>query len=323
LPADLDDSRRAMQEAIEQASRLTKQLLAFGRRSVLHPDAIDVREAVASTVDLLKKVIPENIELRLRSAEGAYVALMDRALLEQIVLNLVTNARDAITGQGCILVEIERRDEPRPLLLIRVVDDGAGMDEGVVGRVFEPFFTTKPAGRGTGLGLASVQGAVSQLGGQVRVQSQVGGGSTFEVSLPWIAATLAPAPADVGAAPRPLSILVVDDDDNVRRVTVKMLRGGGHTVEQASDGLAALELIRARPYDLLISDVVMPRMGGLELSDKARKLRPEMAMLLASGYPLDGSADAAKVSFLSKPYRPSELLAHVARLAEPGSDRQP
>jgi CheY-like chemotaxis protein len=164
---------------------------------------------------------------------------------------------------------------------------------------------------------------VSQLGGQIRVRSQVGRGSTFEVSLPWIAATLAPARAGVVAAPRPLSILVVDDDDNVRNVTVKMLRGGGHTVEQASDGLAALELIRAKPYDLLVSDVVMPRMGGIDLSDKARKLRPEMAMLLASGYPLDGSADTSRVSFLSKPYRPSELLDRVARLAEPRSDSRP
>jgi len=322
-PAELDDSRRAVQEAIERASRLTKQLLAFGRRSLLRPHAVDVREAVMSTIDLLKKVIPENIELHLRSAEGAYTALMDRASLEQIVLNLVTNARDAITGRGCIVVEIERRDEPGPLLLIRVTDDGVGMDEGVMKRVFEPFFTTKPAGRGTGLGLASVQGAVNQLGGQIRVQSQVGVGTTFEVSLPWIAATPSPPPPGERAAPRPLSILVVDDDDNVREVTVKMLRSGGHAVEQASDGHAALDLIRAKPYDLLVSDVVMPRMGGIDLSERARKLRPEMAMLLASGYPLDSPPDTAKVSFLSKPYRPSELLNHVARLAEPRADRRP
>ena len=312
-----------MQEAIERASRLTKQLLAFGRRSLLQPHAVDVREVVGSTVDLLRKVIPEDIELRLHSAEGAYVASMDRALLEQIVLNLVTNARDAITGQGCILVEIERREEPSPLLLIRVVDDGVGMDDGVIERVFEPFFSTKPVGRGTGLGLASVQGAVSQLGGQIRVQSQVGGGTTFEISLPWIAATLSQAPLAEGVASRPLSILVVDDDDSVRQITVKMLRSGGHTVEQASDGQAALDLIRAKPYDLLVSDVVMPRMGGIDLSDEARKLRPEMALLLASGYPLEGDPDTAKVSFLSKPYRPSELLDHVARLVERRTDRRP
>ena len=322
-PTELDDSRLAIQEAIERAGRLTKQLLAFGRRSVLQPQAVDVREAVESTMDLLKKVIPKNIELRLRSAEGAYVALMDRTLLEQIVLNLVTNARDAITGQGCILVEMERRDVPGPSLLIRVVDDGVGMDEGVMKRVFEPFFSTKPVGRGTGLGLASVQGAVSQLGGAIRVQSQLGGGTTFEVSLPWIAATPSPTPIADSVTPRPLTILVVDDDDKVREVTVKMLRSGGHTVEQASDGQAALELIRAKAYDLLVSDVVMPRMGGLALSDEARKLRPEMAMLLASGYPLDGRPDADKVSFLSKPYRPSELLDHVARLAAPRADPRP
>jgi CheY-like chemotaxis protein len=193
------------------------------------------------------------------------------------------------------------------------------MDEAVVKRIFEPFFTLKPLGRGTGLGLASVQGAVSQLGGQVRVSSKIGAGSTFEISLPWVAT--APA-AEPPAAPtarvqgRRLSFLVVDDDDGVRAVTARMLRSEGHHVEEARDGQAALELIRRRPYDLLVSDLVMPSMGGVDLSEEARKLRPEMPILLVSGRPLRDTPDPEGVSYLSKPFGAAELLQEVTRLAE-------
>lgn len=174
----------AMEDAISRAARLTAQLLAFGRRSVIRPRAIDIADVVADTLELLRKLVPERIELQLHRGEGSYVASLDQALLEQIVLNLVTNARDAIDDQGHIVVELERVDVPSSTVVIRVSDDGAGMDEAVKARVFEPFITSKPEGQGTGLGLASVQGAVSQLGGEVRVESEMGRGSTFEVLLP-------------------------------------------------------------------------------------------------------------------------------------------
>jgi CheY-like chemotaxis protein len=303
-----------MREAVERAARLTKQLMAFGRRSVLVPHAIDVRDVVAGTLALLRKIIPASIDLELRGADAPLLASMDRTLVEQIVLNLVTNARDAIAGQGHIQVELERRQGPPEALVLRVVDDGQGMDDGVVKRVFEPFFTLKPLGRGTGLGLASVQGAVSQLGGTISVQSRIGSGSTFEIMLPLIAATPERAVNVQGPAPSRLEILVVDDDERVRSITALILRRAGHHVMEAADGHTALQLIRATPYDILISDVVMPRLGGTEVVDEARRLRPGMALVLASGYPHDGTRDAGNLTFLPKPYGASELLAHVARV---------
>jgi signal transduction histidine kinase len=180
-----------MQDAIRQASRLTSQLLAFGRRAPIQAETIDLGRVVAGTIELLRKVVPKGVELSFRSGEGSLEASMDRALLEQIVLNLVTNARDAIDGNGHIRVALDRVDTPAPAARLRVEDDGAGMDEAVVSRIFEPFFTTKPEGHGTGLGLASVQGSVTQLGGTIQVASRPGQGTTFEVLLPLARASTA------------------------------------------------------------------------------------------------------------------------------------
>jgi two-component system cell cycle sensor histidine kinase/response regulator CckA len=173
-----------MESAIRQAARLTSQLLAFGRRAPIQAEAIDVRSVVEGTVDLLRKVIPKEVELTLSATEGSFATEMDRALLEQIVLNLVTNARDAIAGSGHIRVALDRAAAPVPTARLRVEDDGVGIDEAVAGRIFEPFFTTKPLGQGTGLGLATVQGSVTQLGGSIRVESRPGRGTTFEILLP-------------------------------------------------------------------------------------------------------------------------------------------
>jgi signal transduction histidine kinase len=184
--SQLGESLTAIEQAVEQAARLTSQLLSFGRRSVLQPRTIDVREVVQRTVELVKSAMPYNTQLRFRvgAGAGAYEATLDRALLEQIVLNLVTNARDALGGTGNVEVELERVGTSEPFARLRVADDGCGMDEALLARIFEPFFTTKGEGRGTGLGLACVQGAVSQLGGRIRVRSRVSQGTTFEVELP-------------------------------------------------------------------------------------------------------------------------------------------
>lgn len=178
------DAVGTIEQVAERASRLTRQLLAFGRRAETQPTRVDVREVVEATIALLRKLVPKSIQLELHCSDGDHMALLDRALLEQIVLNLVTNARDAISDSGKINVELVSGRSPESALVLRVRDDGAGMDDELLSQIFEPFFTTKGNEHGTGLGLASVDGAVSQLGGQIRVDSKPGKGSTFEVSLP-------------------------------------------------------------------------------------------------------------------------------------------
>jgi signal transduction histidine kinase len=175
----------SLDSALAQAHRFTSLLLSVGREAELHPELIDVRLVVSTQLDLLKESIPPRIALHVRALDGPMMARLDRALIEQIVMNLVTNARDAIRGEGQIEVEIGQSNVPNPCLSLLVKDSGVGMDAELQRRVFEPFFTTKPEGKGTGLGLASVQGAVSQLGGSVHVQSKPGNGSCFEVRLPF------------------------------------------------------------------------------------------------------------------------------------------
>lgn len=313
-PEHIEASLNGIELATGQAARLTAQLLAFGRRSVIQPRAIDIRGVVSDTLELLKKLIPERIQVQLRCEHGSYLASMDRTLLEQIVLNLVTNARDAISGSGHIWVELRRASLPSPSVTLKVVDDGMGMDEGVLSQLFEPFFTTKGAARGTGLGLASVQGAVSQLGGQLSVQSQPGHGSTFEVVLPLVAAEERSTPSFDAVSSGALDILVVDDADQVREVTARILKTAGHRVQEAKDGARALDSVRAKAYDLVLTDVVMPHMGGLELLKEVAHLRPETLVVLTSGYPEDADLDRARAHFLAKPFRSSTLLSLVERL---------
>jgi two-component system, cell cycle sensor histidine kinase and response regulator CckA len=182
-PAALEASS-GIAEVVERGTRLTRQLLAFGRRADTRLAPLDVRELVQGTLDWLGKLMPKNIQLHLHCQNADYQAMLDRSLVEQILLNLVTNARDALDGPGTICVELERRSAPDASIVLRVLDDGPGMDAELMGRIFEPFFTTKSSERGTGLGLASVEGAVTQLGGTIRVESRPGEGTKFEVRLP-------------------------------------------------------------------------------------------------------------------------------------------
>jgi signal transduction histidine kinase/ActR/RegA family two-component response regulator len=316
--AEVMASMQTMEQAVRQAGRLTAQLLAFGRRSVIQREAIDVHRVIAESLELLRKVIPSNIEVDFQSSEAQYAASMDRSLLEQIVLNLVTNARDAISGAGQITIALSRTDSPSPTLLLCVSDTGSGMEANVLARVFEPFFTTKADGRGTGLGLASVQGAVNQLGGQIRVESWPGKGTRFEVRLPLLVAAAMPLEPVTQGRTGPLDILLVDDAERVREVSARLLERAGHRVHQASNGAEALEMIRARRYDVVLSDVVMPRMGGLELARAAARLRPDAVVVLTSGYPRDADVQSPAVHFLPKPFESRVLLETLERLvAEP------
>jgi signal transduction histidine kinase len=301
----------AIEETIERAGRLTSQLLAFGRRSVVKPQSINVKQIVSGTLEMLRRVIPDAIELRFVCSDTELCAALDQALLEQIVLNLVTNARDAITAPGSIVVHLRKRTEPRPELVLSVKDDGEGIDAGTIDRIFEPFYTSKEDRGGTGLGLPSVQGAVTQLGGTIQVTSSKGQGSTFEIRLPWVDWKPAPAPH---ASARPsgvktqLLVLVVDDDAAVRRTTARTLAEGGHQAELAADGATALALARSKRYDVIISDLLMPGMGGLELMEEISNILPRATFVLTSGYPKDAHIDPNRVEFLQKPYKGEDLL---------------
>lgn len=303
---DFETSLQAMDRAVDHASRLTAQLLSFGRRSVLAPRCIDVREVVTSTVALLSVVTRADVRIVLEVADGDYVGSMDRALLEQIVLNLVTNARDAIRGAGTIKVSLALTAASGPSVVLRVEDDGEGMDADVLRHVFEPFFTTK-LGHGTGLGLASVQGSVSQLGGSIQVESLPGKGTTFEVKLPIQPVTLLGAAPTAPASPGTWRILVVDDDQEVREITAKMLELGGHRVDQAEHAAGALERLGAQRYDVVLTDVVMPRTNGLALRSEVGKRWPELPVVLTSAYPPEAAGEGFPV--VPKPFDSATLLS--------------
>ncbi len=313
-PESVRTSSEDIGAAVGQATRLTAQLLAFGRRTVLQPQAVDIREVVRTTIDLLGRLVPEHITLCFSSDRDEYPASADRSLLEQIVLNLVSNARDALAADGGrIDVELRQVEVPRVGVQLRVVDDGPGISEAVLEHLFEPFFTTKAVGHGTGLGLASVEGAVAQLGGTIRVHSKLGEGTTFEIFLPQLATRMPRKSESRQSARRCGRVLVVDDDARVRDVAERILVRHGHTVACAADGVAALALCREQSFDVVLTDVVMPHMGGVALAAALKADYPTVRVIFTSGYPADDSRALTGVAFLPKPFNQASLLEYVSQ----------
>jgi signal transduction histidine kinase len=335
---DEESNRIAIEEirkATERGAALTRQLLAFGRKHDPRIARIELGDTVNDLRDMLTRVIREDIELTLEVPAGGAAVMIDPFDLEQVIFNLVINARDALPDGGAILVQVtrERLDEsdgpagaPVPsgdYVCLRVRDNGVGMDPEVQAHLFEPFFTTKEVGEGTGLGLAFVHGIADHGGGFVTVDSAPGKGTTVAVFLP-----LAPAAALEPAAPAPpvparddrpaATILLVEDDAAVRAMTTQMLSRAGFTVLAASNPAEASELFdRTGTIDLLLTDVVMPEMHGPELAHKLAAKRPGLPVLFVSGYgeslaasnPLDGPT-----AFLAKPFASSALVASVREL---------
>jgi signal transduction histidine kinase/CheY-like chemotaxis protein len=317
--------------AVDQAGALTRRLLAFGRRQVLQLATHDLGLVLHEQERLLRRVIPESIAIAVRTEETEFPVTADDAQLMQAVLNLAINARDAMPGGGTLTIELSRLDVAGPALRddgamllpgawawLRVRDTGTGIAPTVLPRIFEPFFTTKGTERGTGLGLAIVHGIVHQLGGRVGVESEPGEGTTFHLYLPL--ATAPVAPAEGGALPATSAggtLLVVEDEPRVRALLVRFLEGCGFTVHAAANGREALLLLETvGPVDLVISDVVMPEMGGGDLAAALRLRWPTLPVLFISGYPEDASVVAAasqgRAGFLQKPFATSELLRQVA-----------
>jgi CheY-like chemotaxis protein len=331
---------REAQSAADDGAKLTGQLLAFGRRQPLNPKFTDVGQLVSSFFDLMRRSIGESVELKTIIAEGDNEVLVDGSQLQNALLNLALNARDAMPRGGMLTIEISRvrldidyaqmYPEVRigDYVLIAVTDTGVGMTDEVKLHAFEPFFTTKEVGAGSGLGLSMVYGFVKQSGGHVQIYSEPGHGTSVRIFLPVVQDTadavdgVATSPIRIEAVPGGHEkILVVEDDPRVRRVTVARLNDVGYEVIEAENGPEALELIGAHPeIRLLFTDIVMPGgMHGNELADLARSIKPDIKVLFTSGYAepsVAGKEFAATESWLKKPYTAGELTARLRQLLD-------
>jgi len=336
----LDDSDREVVEAIreagERAAGLTRQLLGFSRQTPLQPRVLDLNAVATETGKLLARMIGTDVELVLALDPALGRVRVDRGQLDQVLMNLAVNARDAMPDGGELTLETAdvTLDEgfsaghpgcrPGRYALLRVRDTGCGMTPEVQARLFEPFFTTKPAGKGTGLGLAMVFGIVQQSGGVIRVESAPGRGSTFEIYLPTSAEAATEVRGDVVAdSPRGTeTILLVEDEAGVRALATRILQSYGYRVVAAVDGADALAQLREHrgPLDLVLTDVRMPNVGGADVAAAARERFPALRVLFMSGF-ADGAAPhdgplAADVAFIQKPYTARALAEKVRQVLD-------
>ena len=329
LPPDSPQRRtiKTIDATAERAALLTKQLLAFSRKQVLAPTVLDLGEVVAGMTDILPRLIGETVELVVNRASDLGKVRADRGQLEQVIVNLVVNARDAMPQGGRITLETSSTEEEggaRPLVKLTVTDTGVGMDEHTKARIFEPFFTTKEPGKGTGLGLATVYGIVQQSGGTIALESEPGVGTTFTICLPRVedvpaAATEAPAgPAGRGSE----TVLIVEDEPGVRTLVHAVLAEHGYLVLSAGRPAEAVTLADRHPgpIHLLITDMVMPEMSGPALARQLIGVRTEMAVLYMSGYSSEAVGEG--LPFLQKPFTP-ETIARAVRTALDGAARGP
>jgi PAS domain S-box-containing protein len=323
----LDEIRQAADRSVE----LTRQLLAFARRQTIAPRVMDLNTTVGAMVGILQRLVGENVRLEWRPSTEPWKVRMDPSQVDQILANLCANARDAISGVGTVVLETgactvhaeDTQAPPGEYVLLRVTDDGAGMDAETLEHVFEPFFTTKPQGKGTGLGLATVYGIAQQNGGFIRVESTPGKGSAFSICLPRAVEDVLPAPAAVpGVMGGRETILLVEDDAAVLRSTQRMLEHQGYRVLAADCPGKALSVARDHvgPLHLLLTDVVMPQMNGRDLALTLAQQRPDMKHLFMSGYATDvmerHGVPEGGYSFLQKPFSREQLAARLRMLLD-------
>jgi hypothetical protein len=328
-----------IKKAGERAAVLTRQLLAFSRRQMIEPRALRTDDVVADAEKMLQRLVGDDIKLVSRRNALLGQVMADPVQIQQILMNLVVNARDAMPNGGRVVIEtasvevdekycasqqdIARGMTPGPYVLLSVTDTGVGMDESTQRRIFEPFFTTKAKGIGTGLGLSTVYGIVRQAGGSIRVNSEPGKGARFRIYLPRLpddtqaeGPALA-APADLGGSE---TVLVVEDQEDVRHLAVTALTTYGYKVLEAKDGNDALHLVEHYPnaIHLMLTDIVMPGMTGRELAGRIRALRPDITVLCMSGYTEDAMTKwgvlESGVAFISKPFTPHMLAARLREI---------
>ncbi|MFW5952046.1 MAG: ATP-binding protein, partial [Gemmatimonadota bacterium] len=329
-----------IQRGADRAGRLTDQLLAFSRRQVVRPEPLDLNALVADLRSMLERLIGEGIRLETRTAPDLGLVHADRGHLEQVIMNLVVNARDALEGAGRLQISTENAsiDEaaaraadfqllPGEYVLLRVADEGHGMDEATRSRLFEPFFTTKEAGKGTGLGLATVYGSVRQASGHIGVETRPGRGTTFSIYLPRLrgapaARSASREPAGEAAVGQGEMVLVAEDEAPVRTLIARVLERRGYRVLQAASAEEALELVAGHDgvIDLLVADLVMPGLSGRELADRLRDEYPDLSIILISGYTEDEVVRhgilTGERDFLPTPFTPATLARKVASVLQ-------
>ncbi|HEU5218653.1 MAG TPA: PAS domain S-box protein [Gemmatimonadales bacterium] len=338
---------REIRRAADRATALTRQLLALSRRQVLMPREVDLNALVQEMEQMLRRVIGENISIVTLRGPDVGMVRADPGQLEQVLLNLAVNARDAMPSGGTLTIATTRvrlsGDEPAArgippgdYVVLRVSDTGIGIDGETQAKIFEPFFTTKPLGEGTGLGLSTVYGIVQQSSGAIAVESEVGEGSTFRIFLPRLAeGAVATIDTPPGGIHRPAgqrrrnTVLLVEDDDGVRQLTRRILEDFGFAVLEARNGTEALAHLDAGSprIDAVVSDVVMPGMGGRELVGRLRLRRPDLPVLFLSGYTGDEVSDDVRgqlhQAFMQKPFSPDALAAALEELLAEGTPVAP
>lgn len=340
--AGIDSKLRHYLEEIrksgERSAALTQQLLAFSRKQVLNPKIVDINEVIAETSSMLSRLIDESIQFESKLSPDLKRVKVDVGQLSQVIMNLIVNARDAMPDGGLLKVETENleigRNDPEffdseavhgKYVLLKVSDNGTGMDDNIKKNMFEPFFSTKDVDKGTGLGLSMVYGIVNQSDGFIRVESELGKGSVFKIYFPQVEDEIRPAAArDAQSVSHTGSetVLLVEDEEIVRKLCRQVLETCGFKVIEASNGIEALEIYenQAEEIDILMTDIVMPKMGGKELAERIREISPDMLILFMSGYPNDqGTREGlseADVNYLQKPFTINTLTEKLKKFLD-------
>ncbi|HEU5403269.1 MAG TPA: response regulator, partial [Terriglobales bacterium] len=340
-PAKVDHYITIMRSAADKAAVLTRRLLAFSRQQVLLPAVMSLNDVVVDICRLLPRLLGEDVEVVLGLDEELKRIYADRGQIEQSLMNLAVNARDAMPNGGRLTIETKvveldaQYSQQRgaeiaagEYVMLAISDTGVGMSQEVQSQIFEPFFTTKEVGKGTGLGLASVYGTVRQSGGFIWVYSELGKGSSFKLYFPAIEAAGEAAEARTIAMPHPggsEEILLVEDEATLRELTSTFLQSKGYRVIEASNGVRALEICRTNPnISVLVSDVVMPEMGGPALAAYATKMIPKLKVILMSGYTdraIDQNVLEQGMEFLQKPFSFDTLAKTIRRVLDGSKER--
>jgi nitrogen-specific signal transduction histidine kinase/ActR/RegA family two-component response regulator len=335
---------REIDQAVERAAPLTQQLLAFSRKQLLEPKLLNLNAVVTATAKMLQRFIGEDIELQTVLEPALERVKVDPGQIEQVVMNLAVNARDAMPQGGKLTIRTANANldvaytqahaelRPGPYAMLAVSDTGIGMDEATKAHIFEPFFTTKGPGKGTGLGLATVFGIVKQSNGHIAVDSEPGRGTTFKVLLPVVEGVVSSDESHPGQKASPYgseTILVTEDEPAVRALARHSLQMHGYTVIEAGQGDKALQIAAGYEgtIDLLLTDVVMPVMSGRELARRLTTMRPRVKVLYLSGYADDvvvrHGVLRAETAFLNKPFTPSSLAAKVREVLDQRGAEEP
>ncbi len=336
LPSDpLYEYLFEIKRASERASNLIKQLMTFSRKKPQTPQTVDINTILLDMNKMIRRLIGEDIELIIIPSQEKASVKLDPGLFEQIIVNLVVNSKDAMPNGGKLIIQTSRINLDNPYkikhsvikkgqyVMVSVSDTGIGMTEEIKSHLFEPFFTTKSPGKGTGLGLSTVYGIVKQFNGDIEVESEAGVGTTFKIYFLYDEKEAVPLPLrdEIGYLPKGNeSILLVEDEPLVRRFASRILRGQGYNVIEASNGIEALNLLDRYKSDMIITDIVMPQMSGIELIDRVRPLLPAIKILFISGYidymTIQHNLLKPEIGFLEKPFSPSTLVRKVREVLD-------